>query len=86
VFADAPLDQVLRTMHRWYGVEVTLADSALAGLLFTGTLGDVPPRAAIDLVAATLGLRARHEPGGARLERDPRRATRAPAGRARRAR
>ena len=78
-FTDAPLDQVLLTLHRWYGVEVRLADSTLASLLFTGTLGDVPPRAAIDLVAATLGLRVRKDEGDLLLERDPARMRRAPA-------
>jgi ferric-dicitrate binding protein FerR (iron transport regulator) len=71
-FVDAPLGHVLLTLRRWYGVEVALADSALAALPFTGTLGDIPPRAAIDLVAATLGLRARRgDDGGVRLEHVP---------------
>lgn len=70
-FADTPLSQVLLTLHRWYGVEVGLADSALATLPFTGTLDEVPPRAAIDLVAATLGLRVRQDGAALVLERDP---------------
>ena len=81
-FTDTPLDQVLLTLHRWYGVEVRLADSALATLPFTGTLDEVPPRAAIDLVAATLGLRVRHEGAALVLEKDPGRAPRRPAARA----
>jgi transmembrane sensor len=78
-FTDTPLDQVLLTLHRWYGVEVRLADSTLAALPFTGTLDEVPPRAAIDLVAATLGLRVRHDGAALVLERDPGRAPRRPA-------
>ncbi|HKG94290.1 MAG TPA: FecR domain-containing protein [Gemmatimonadaceae bacterium] len=78
VFEDAPLVRVLGDVRRWYGVEVELADPALAGLPFTGSLVGVPPRAAVDLVAATLGLRVRREPGGrATLER---RAGRTPRG------
>jgi ferric-dicitrate binding protein FerR (iron transport regulator) len=55
-FVDAPLGRVLEDMHRWYDVDVHLADSTLATLPFTGTLADVSPAAALELVAATLGL------------------------------
>jgi ferric-dicitrate binding protein FerR (iron transport regulator) len=58
-FVDAPLDRVLQDMHRWYDVDVTLGDSSLASLPFTGTLADVSPKAAVELVAATLGLTVR---------------------------
>lgn len=78
-FTDSPLSEVLLTLHRWYGVEVRLADSTLAALPFTGTLDDVPPRAAIDLVAATLGLRVRQVEDALLLERDPGRVARRPA-------
>jgi transmembrane sensor len=58
-FVDAPLGRVLQDMHRWYDVDVTLGDSSLASLPFTGTLADVSPNAAVDLVAATVGLTVR---------------------------
>jgi transmembrane sensor len=61
VYEDAPLDLVLRDLARWYGVEVQLADTSTAGLLFTGALTDVPPQEAVDQVAATLGLEVRRE-------------------------
>jgi transmembrane sensor len=60
-YADAPLGRVLEDMHRWYDVDVRLADSALATLPFTGTLDDVSPTAALELVAATLGLDLRRD-------------------------
>jgi transmembrane sensor len=60
-FVDAPLGDVLRELERWYGIEVTLADSALAALPFTGTVSGARPSAALDLVASTLGLTARRE-------------------------
>jgi transmembrane sensor len=62
-YEDAPLGQVLQDLRRWYGVDARLADSALATLPFTGTLAGLRSAAAIDLVAATLGLRARHAGG-----------------------
>jgi ferric-dicitrate binding protein FerR (iron transport regulator) len=71
-FADAPLGRVLADMHRWYDVDVTLADSTLASLPFTGTLTDVTPTAAVELVAATLGLDVRR--AGARTTLAARRA------------
>jgi transmembrane sensor len=58
---DAPLRQVVQDLRRWYDVDVQLADSSIATLPFTGTLGDVTPDAAIELVAATLGLEIRRE-------------------------
>jgi transmembrane sensor len=58
-FVDAPLGRVLEDMHRWYDVDVKLADPTLASLPFTGTLADVSPTAAVELVAATLGLEVR---------------------------
>ena len=45
--------------------EVALADASVAALPFTGTLADVSPDAAVELVAATLGLEIRRE--GTRL-------------------
>jgi transmembrane sensor len=60
-FVDAPLGRVLEDMHRWYDVDVRLADSTLATLPFTGTLTDVSPTAALELVAATLGLDVRRD-------------------------
>jgi transmembrane sensor len=62
-FVDAPLGRVLEDIHRWYDVDVKLADPALASLPFTGTLADVSPTAAVELVAATLGLEVRRAGG-----------------------
>jgi ferric-dicitrate binding protein FerR (iron transport regulator) len=62
---DAPLRQVVQDLRRWYDVDVQLADSSIAALPFTGTLDDVSPDAALELIAATLGLEIRHD--GARV-------------------
>jgi len=58
---DAPLRLVVEDLRRWYDVDVRIADSSIAELPFTGTLEDVPPDAAVELVAATLGLEVRRE-------------------------
>jgi ferric-dicitrate binding protein FerR (iron transport regulator) len=55
-YADTPLSRVLEDMNRWYNITVTLGDSTLASLPFTGTIAETSPTAAIELVAATLGL------------------------------
>ena len=68
VYDDASLGRVLRDVHRWYGVDVALGDSALAALPFTGTITGLSPRAAVDLVASTLGLRVHREGPLVRLD------------------
>jgi len=73
VYSDAPLGAVLDDLRRWYDVDVRLADSSIASLPFTGTLADVSPDAAVELVAATLGLDVRRE--GARVLLAPTRHT-----------
>lgn len=60
VFHDAPLADVLRDVGRWYDVDVS-AEPALATLPFTGTLAGGSAAAAVELVAATLGLRVEHD-------------------------
>jgi len=69
VFEEAPLGRVLLDLRRWYGVQATAADPALAGLPFTGSLHDVSPAEAIAVVAATLGLEVRRRGAGVVLER-----------------
>jgi transmembrane sensor len=68
-FEDAPLAQVLSDLRRWYGVRAEVADSSLARLPFTGSLAGAAPSSAVDLVAATFGLRVRQENGRTLLER-----------------
>lgn len=60
-FSDAPLRRVLADVHRWYGVDVGLSDTAFAELPFTGTLSDLTPSDAVALVAATLGMRVERD-------------------------
>ena len=65
IFRDAPLISVIAELRRWHDADVQLADPALGTLPFTGVLTDASFRSSIDLVAATLGLRARRK--GARV-------------------
>lgn len=71
-FHDAPLGRVLQDVGRWYGTDLRLADARLGALPFTGSLTGLPADEATDVVAATLGLRARRGDGGrVVLERIP---------------
>lgn len=69
VYRDAPLSHVLRDIHRWYDVEVRVAQPAIAALPFSGVLTEQSSGAVIDRVAATLGLRVRRDSNGVVLER-----------------
>ena len=57
VFEDAPLGRVLDDLRRWHHVDVELRDSSLATLPFTGAIGGLGTKSALELVARTLGLR-----------------------------
>jgi transmembrane sensor len=69
VFHDAPLATVIAELRRWHDADVQLADPKLGTLPFTGVLTDVSFRSSVDLVAATLGLRARRAGERVTLER-----------------
>ncbi|MFL5614962.1 MAG: sigma-70 family RNA polymerase sigma factor [Gemmatimonadaceae bacterium] len=69
VYRDAPLSHVLQDIHRWYDVEVRVAQPAIAALPFSGVLTEQSSGAVIDRVAATLGLRVRRDCIGVVLER-----------------
>ena len=56
-FEDAPLASVVDDLRRWRGIDIQIRDSALVTLPFTGEINDLSPSSALDLVAATLGLR-----------------------------
>ena len=60
-FEDAPLARVVDDLRRWHGIDIEISDSALAALPFTGAINDLSPSSAINLVAATLGLRVKRD-------------------------
>ena len=78
IYDDAPLDAVLEDLHRWYGADVELADTAIAHLPFTGTLANVAPNEAVAQVAATMGLLVEVDGQHVILRADPRKAPRTP--------
>ncbi len=78
VYADAPLGDVLDDLHRWYGVDAQLEDSAIAHLPFTGTLANVAPNEAVAQVAATMGLLVEVDSQRVILRPDPRKAPHTP--------
>jgi transmembrane sensor len=56
VFERTPLDEVVRQLGRWYGIDIGLADSALRGRRLTATLIEEHAAQAVDLVATSLQL------------------------------
>ena len=78
VYADAPLRDVLADLHRWYGVDAQLEDTAISRLPFTGTLANVAPNEAVAQVAATMGLLVEVDSQRVILRPDPRKAPRTP--------
>ena len=58
-FDGTPLREAVRTLGRWYDVEIRLddADSALAGRRFTATFTNEPIDLVLQRIALTLGLR-----------------------------
>ena len=58
-YHDAPIAQVLRDASRWYVIDVSVPDTALSSIPFTGSLTGLTAHDAVALVAATTGLRAR---------------------------
>ncbi|MBX6333155.1 MAG: FecR domain-containing protein [Gemmatimonadaceae bacterium] len=57
IFRQTPLADVARELERWYGVRVTVADSALAATPVTGTFVDQPLDAVLTVVARSLDVR-----------------------------
>jgi len=60
-YTDAPLTRVVEDLHRWHDADITIRDSALADLPFTGEMNGLSTSSALDLVARTLGLRVKRD-------------------------
>jgi transmembrane sensor len=58
VFRDAPLEQVRADLRRWYGIELQIADSSLAGKHVTTTFDGEPPQRVVEVLALILGATA----------------------------
>jgi transmembrane sensor len=57
VFRDAPLPEVAGALRRWYGVELRVADPALAGRHLTATFHGEPLPDVLRVVGLALGAR-----------------------------
>jgi transmembrane sensor len=57
VFADAPLDRVAEDLRRWYGIQLRIADPALASRHITATFAGEPVQKVLDVIALALGAR-----------------------------
>ena len=57
VFRDASLTEVAGALRRWYGVELTVADQALAGRTLTAEFTDEPVERVLEVVGLALGAR-----------------------------
>jgi ferric-dicitrate binding protein FerR (iron transport regulator) len=68
-FDDAPLDSVLRELHRWYGVRVSVADSALGASRLSGPVPVDNLDEALEVITLSLGARAERRDGAIVLTR-----------------
>jgi transmembrane sensor len=57
VFREAALDEVARTLARWYGVRLVVADRVLDGRHVTATFDGEPRERVLELLALALGAR-----------------------------
>ena len=55
VFREAPMDRVRADIHRWYGVEVRVADSTLRARRITATFDGEPVDRVLQVVALAIG-------------------------------
>src|SRR5438552_7002977 len=69
-FDGTPLGDVVRTLGRWYNVEIRLADSALAARRLTASFQNEPIDLVLQRIALTLGLRVERSGGAALLLRN----------------
>src|SRR5439155_18958892 len=69
-FDGTPLGDVVRTLGRWYNVEIRLADSALAARRLTATFQNESIDLVRQRIALTVGLRVERSGGAALLLRN----------------
>lgn len=55
VFRDAPIDEVIISMRRWYGIELRVADSSLKGRHLTATFDGDSAGTALEIIRLALG-------------------------------
>lgn len=55
VFREAPLSEVIASMHRWYGLELRVTDSSLANRHLTASFAGDSPDRVLDVLRLALG-------------------------------
>jgi len=55
VFREAPLDEVIASLKRWYGLELKVADESLASRHLTATFSGEPPERVLEVIRLVLG-------------------------------
>src|SRR5438552_1310574 len=71
-FDGTPLGEVVRTLERWYNVEIRVADSALAARRLTATFQNESIDLVLQRIALTVGLRVEPADGSVILLRNGR--------------
>ena len=64
VFHDATLERVRADLRRWYGIELEIADSSVAGRHLTATFAGEPVQQVLDVIALALGVTIEQRGGG----------------------
>lgn len=55
VFREAPIDEVIASLKRWYGLELKVADESLASRHLTATFSGEPPERVLEVIRLVLG-------------------------------
>jgi transmembrane sensor len=55
IFREAPLPEVVASLHRWYGIELRVPDSSLAARHLTATFAGEPPERVLEVIRLVLG-------------------------------
>jgi transmembrane sensor len=55
VFREAPISEVIASLHRWYGINLRVADPALASRHLTATFSGEPADRVLDVIRLALG-------------------------------
>jgi transmembrane sensor len=64
VFNDASLGRVRADLRRWYGIELQIADSAVAGRHLTASFAGESAQQVLDVIALALGVTIERRGGG----------------------
>lgn len=64
VFRNAPVEQVVADLRRWYGVELRVTDSTLLRRHFTGVFAGDPVDRVLEVLALALGADVTRDEGG----------------------